>query len=465
MHATTEPNILVQFRAFVQQQQINVTDRTLLAISGGVDSMVMGELFYRASFPFAVAHCNFQLRGAASDADEQLVQRRAAVWGVPFHSKRFETEQAVQQPQQSLQMIARQLRFDWFHELLRQFSYQQIATAHHANDAVETAWYNFAKGCGLRGLRGILPRQDRLIHPLLFATKSDIRAFAKAKQIPFREDASNETDKYARNFIRHHISPQFQQLNPNFEQTAIDNMRRLREAEILYEKGLQVAAFEISTTHFERPDSTGQCKEWRRTFDTTALAAHPAAETILYEQLKREQFSPPQITQILQAAQRPQGQYFESATHRILVLQQKIILEARPSASTSVVLSITTREGQLRHEQHQWQWAVLNKRPSNLRTPPNEVLLDLDLLQFPLRLRRYQSGDQFRPFGMKGATQTIKKYCQDRHIDRFQRERLWLLYSANTPCWVVGQRADERFKITSRTKRILHLSYQLVDAR
>ncbi|MFK7932211.1 MAG: tRNA lysidine(34) synthetase TilS, partial [Saprospiraceae bacterium] len=421
-----------------------------------------GELFHRAQLPFPIAHCNFQLRGAASDGAEFFVKRLAEKWNVPFHTKRFATKAAAEQPQQSLQMVARELRFDWFDKLTQQSDYQHIATAHHANDSIETAMYNFAKGCGLRGLRGILPKQNNVIHPLLFATKAEILAFAKAEQIAFREDVSNASDKYARNFIRHHLLPLFNQLNPNFSQTGKENMQRLRQSELIYKKGLQAAAIEVGVTHFDQKNKDGEFVEWRRTLNTKELAEHPAAETILYEQFKNEGFSTPQIRQILTAVHRPQGQLFESATHRILVLKSKIIIEPQPIDNQNIKLEINNKNQVVTFGAEQWESFILEEIPTDLKTKRNEVLLDYDLLQFPLTLRRYRSGDSFQPFGLNGKSQTIKKYCKDHQIDRFHRERLWLLCSGEEICWLVDQRADERFKVTKKTRKILHFKYQII---
>ncbi|MBK8563842.1 MAG: tRNA lysidine(34) synthetase TilS [Saprospiraceae bacterium] len=215
------------------KQLIAPGSKTLIATSGGVDSVVLCHLFHLAGLPFSIAHCNFKLREKASDLDKAFVGDLAATLQVDFFTTQFDTQGFAQQNKLSIQVAARQLRYAWFEETRQLAGCDQIATAHHLDDSIETMLYNFAKGCGLRGLHGILEKNGHLVRPLLFATKRQVIQFAAAHGIQFREDASNESDKYNRNLIRHHITPVFEKINPQFQQKGGDTLARIREAEAL----------------------------------------------------------------------------------------------------------------------------------------------------------------------------------------------------------------------------------------
>ena len=213
--------------------------RSLLAVSGGLDSMVMLHLFHEAGLPCAVAHCNFSLRGAESDADEALVITTAKDLSIPIYTQRFDTEQEAAKRGVSIQMAARELRYNWFKQLLEEEKYDYIATAHHLNDNIETLFLNLAKGTGIRGLHGILPQNGLIIRPLLFATREALEEYQQAQNIPYREDTSNLSDKYSRNRIRHHLIPVLKQINPSIEATMADNIERFQGAEYFYKLAIQ----------------------------------------------------------------------------------------------------------------------------------------------------------------------------------------------------------------------------------
>jgi len=290
--------------------------KTLIATSGGVDSVVLCHLFHQVGLPFAIAHCNFQLRSEDSDLDEAFVKKLAAQFGAPFFSTRFETEDFAEQNKLSIQEAARKLRYEWLEETRQLADCQHIATAHHLDDSIETLLYNFAKGCGLRGLHGIPPQNGHVIRPLLFATKKQILEFAEQNQITFREDASNMTDKYSRNLLRHHVIPVFEQLNPQFQRAAGENIERLREAELLMDFALAKITEDVVE---KQPD------EWR--IHIGKLRSYPAPATVLYEILKPHGYNASQVSDILQSIDNQVGSFFYAPPTQLLLDRFYLILK------------------------------------------------------------------------------------------------------------------------------------------
>ncbi|NJL13045.1 MAG: tRNA lysidine(34) synthetase TilS [Microscillaceae bacterium] len=226
--------LLSQFEEFVKKKNLFRPDeKILLALSGGIDSMVMATLFHQANFSFAAAHINFQLRGSESEADAAFVQKWAEKFLIKLFKITFDTKKAAAQSGTSIQMTARRLRYAWLAEIAREHHFDKIATAHHANDALETALLNFVKGTGVAGLKGIAAKKGNLVRPLLFATKDQIRAFAQAENLAWREDASNQKADYQRNFIRLEIIPRLELINPALVQTYTHTAERLEATEAL----------------------------------------------------------------------------------------------------------------------------------------------------------------------------------------------------------------------------------------
>ena len=229
--------MLNSFTTYIKKEKLfSKTNTILLTVSGGIDSIVMCELFHQAGLKFGIAHCNFQLRGEESDTDELFVEELAEKYDVQFHSVSFNTAAYAKKNKLSIQLAARKLRYDWFEEIRSQFDYNYIATAHHQDDSIETFFINLIRGTGIAGLHGILPKQNSIIRPLLFTNKKEIELFAKKNKLKFREDSSNASDKYVRNKIRHQLIPLLKELNPNIHQTIADDIQRLSETEKVYKK-------------------------------------------------------------------------------------------------------------------------------------------------------------------------------------------------------------------------------------
>lgn len=447
-----------RFLAFINEHRLaQAADRTLLAVSGGLDSVVMAALFQRTNQPFAIAHVNFSLRGAESDADAFFVKNIAGQYGVPYYETRFDTATVAAEQGVSIQMAARELRYGWFAELLREHGYPAVATAHHQNDVLETILLNLTRGTGLAGLHGILPRQGDIIRPLLFATRDELADYAQTHGLTWREDSSNADDKYARNRIRHHVVPVLTDLNPNLlRETLPRTVERLRSAEALVRAELDCSWRAVAE---ERNGSI-----WLPTDRLLALT-EPAFR--LAEWLHPYGFVPDQITAMLASLTRPTGQAFTSATHRVThdrlpTGQTGLLLEPLPAPNDyEITLTdwpdapvIVPGVGTLRFERFD--------KPADFRPPadPTVACFDADRLTFPLTIRPWRQGDRFRPLGLTG-TKLVSDLLNEQKLSRTEREQTALLLSGDQIAWVIGRRIGHGFRIREKTKRVVHLNLEV----
>lgn len=443
--------LLEPFTKFVREHHLyHAEERVLLAVSGGIDSVVLAHLVRRAGWSFAVAHCNFQLRGAASDGDEDFVRDLAESYGVPVFVEVFDTGRVAADRGVSIQMAARELRYDWMEGLRSEYGYERIVTAHHLDDSIETVLYNFAKGTGLRGLQGIPVQRDHIVRPLLFATREQIEAYATRERLSYREDASNAEDKYARNLLRRHVVPVLRRLNPAFEQTAAANIDRFRQAEYLFEYAVRQLTAGI--THRQGDQLL---------IDIEGLLSHyRAAPTLLFELLRPFRFHPSQIEQVLASIGRQPGALHYAGDYQLLVDRQHLIVAPRRPAL--VEQPYVVGEGVERVFLPDGQLLIQYKegRPTTFTPDPYRALLDAAPLAYPLCLRHWQPGDFFCPLGMGGKRQKLQDFFSNNKVPRLLKDRIWLLETAeNELCWVVGYRIDERFRITGQTTRYLELRF------
>lgn len=446
-------SLLARFQAFIEENLlVQAGDSILLAVSGGVDSMVMAHLFWRLGVKIGLAHCNFQLRGADSEGDESFLKDWAEKSGIPFYSIRFETEKLAKEKQSSIQVLARDLRYAWLGEIQIQEGYTSIATAHHVNDSIETFLYNFTKGTGLAGLRGIPMRNGAIIRPMLFAKKTEILAYATEEELVYREDSSNATDKYSRNKIRHHLIPSMREINPALEETAARNFAILHETYQLYQE--RVERFKQNWVQHQAE---------RMFISIEGLERHAnTQQTLLFECLREEGFHWRQFDQIFQHFQRKKvGAIFYSQTHRLLIDREFLVIEPLQKLddnSGSIQISretemITLSDGMLIFEHKMG-------KPNSFASPDQSAYLDADKIMYPLQLRRWKPGDTFCPLGMKGHHQKIQDFFTNNGFSRYQKEETWLLVDAQDEIlWIVGHRVDERSKIIETTNSFLEITY------
>ncbi|MFT5167891.1 MAG: tRNA(Ile)-lysidine synthase [Saprospiraceae bacterium] len=428
------------FKKYIADQNLlSRGDKILLAVSGGKDSVCMSHLFALAGFSFDLAHCNFKLRGEAADGDATFVQNLAQELGVECHIQSFETETFANTEKISIQMAARDLRYEWLEKIRSGNGYQYIATAHHLNDSIETVIYNFAKGCGIRGLHGILPKNGKIIRPLLFAEGAAIEAYIQSNSLVYREDASNASDKYSRNFIRHQIVPKLKELNPSFEKSAEETIQRIREIEFLFKQSIQ-----------QYRDLVLKEKGQEIYIDYHKIPK-AAAPTILYELLKPMGFHGDQIKMMLRPDHQS-GVSFYTLSHVLLIDRDRYIIR-KNEIPKFVERDIPLGEEAVRLNDRTLSFSVLDSVPDPIPKAPSLAVLDFDKLTFPLQLRPWKAGDIFQPFGMQGKHQKVQDFLTNKKLSRFEKEVVHILESDGEICWVVGMRVDERFRIGEGTDR------------
>ncbi|MDX2430107.1 MAG: tRNA lysidine(34) synthetase TilS [Bacteroides sp.] len=422
-------------------------ERVLLAVSGGVDSVVMAHLFAETDFDCAIAHCNFQLRGEDSDADEAFVRNLAAQLEMPVYVERFDVDREMKEKGISLQMAARDLRYEWFSTLAVGHSFDAIATAHNLNDSVETFFLNLARGTGIRGLTGIPLRNENIIRPLLFASRKEIEAYATSNSLAFREDSSNRETKYQRNKIRHDVIPIMEQINPAFVQTMAENMKRMVELRELVEVNVDDLRQEI----FQRTMA-----EIR--IDTGRLMKLEPLGTWMYELFSPFGFTKPQCKDIEGFLQSDSGKRFLSPTHQLYKdRDQLIMVESKTDSFERFYLDTPEKHSSLPFSM---DIEVMDR--NELKKIPNDkntACLDIDEILFPLTIRRWQHGDYFYPLGMD-QIKKLSDFFVDEKVPVPMKERTWILATGKKIVWIMGHRIDNRFRIKESTQRVLILRLQ-----
>ena len=426
-------------------------DKILLTVSGGVDSMVMLSLFVEGGYNIGVAHCNFNLRGAESDGDEATVEAAAKAYGVPYYCKQFDTTAEMEQSGESMEMVARRLRYEWFDELSREHGYTSIAIAHHIDDSIETFFINLFRGTGLRGLTGITRQRGNIIRPLLFAERREILEYAVSHKIPFREDSSNRSQKYLRNKIRIGMLPMIREINPRFTSIMRGNLYHLTDAERFIEAGIS----KIKETVLEHCDNDID------RIHTTLIEEHFPQEFVIYEILNSQYgFKGDVVVELYKALQKSDsGKRFYSKEYIACIDRADIVIA--PIAEDDECKTIVSRE-QLRSYCGN---AVLYfehtdiDNISDYNAPAEVAYLDEQKLVYPLTLRRWREGDSFIPFGMIGRKK-VSDYLTDRKVSVIEKSRQFVLLSGEDIVWVVGRRIDDRYRITKQTENILKITKQ-----
>lgn len=422
------------------------SDKILLAVSGGIDSVVMTDLFAKAGFNFGIAHCNFQLRGTDSDSDEEFVGYLAKKNQVTIHKITFDTQAYAKEHKLSIEEAARELRYNFFDKTAREHIYRYVATAHHNNDAIETFFINLIRGTGIAGLRGIPQKNGNIVRPLLPFSRQEIFEYASRNQLPYHEDYTNSETVFLRNKIRIGLIPLLKEISPNIEQTMRHNMAHIADAEQIFrnsidEKRQQLFRYSDGLTFVAK-------SEIRKLLP---------CNTYMFELLRDFGFNAPTVNDLLLSLDNS-GKCFLSATHTIVVDRHDIVIKNN-SNEKSIEYQIPEGTEKI-HNPITLIFKELNTAYTETpQSDKNTITADADKLQYPLTLRKWRPSDRFRPFGMKG-TRKVSDFFKDNHLSLFEKAKKWLLCNADGKIiWIVGMRMDDFFRVDKHTKKTIEIFF------
>jgi tRNA(Ile)-lysidine synthase len=436
-----------EFRHFIEKNElIRHRQRVLLAVSGGIDSMAMLHLFSLCEWNFAIAHCNFTLRGKESDGDAELVEKVALDLGKQLFIKKFDTEKYASEKKLSIQVAARHLRYNWFDELCNQNGFDVIAVAHNANDVAETMLMNLVRGTGLKGLSGIKSKNGKVIRPLLFANRGHIELFVSQNNVEFRNDSSNKDNKYTRNLIRNTIIPTLCHINPSFIESINSTAAHLSRIN-------QAVCEDMFIFHKRAYSQTTDFIG----YSIYELSKYTYSQEYILSEFEKYGFSPSDCVNIYDSLLSQPGKEFFSSSHRVLRDREYLMVTPISPLGKPIGIEIDEKQTEvfiplpLIFEQIPYE-PSLSISTSNL-----VANIDMDTLCFPLTLREWKIGDWFIPFGMKGKKK-ISDFLIDAKVPRFEKDSVYVIESSGRILWVVGYRIDNRFAVQSTTKKILRIT-------
>ncbi|MDF2431302.1 MAG: tRNA(Ile)-lysidine synthase [Mucilaginibacter sp.] len=413
----------------------------LAAVSGGMDSVIMVHLLKTAGFNFGIAHCNFQLRRDESLNDQEFCSQLANQLGVPFYTINFDTLNYVSDKKVSTQMAARELRYQWFEQIRQQAGYDVVALAHHQNDAIETILLNLTRGTGIAGLHGILPKNGSLVRPMLFLNRDEIQSLIADNQLPYVEDSSNASVKYARNKIRHEVIPKLKELNPGLEQTFNNNLEHFRALETL----LQQRVGEVKKELFIQSED-------KIHISLAGIKGLEPKRLLLFNLLQEFGFNETTIDDLISALNKHAGRVFETPLYSLLLDRDKLIL-TKKSDHVLQPLLISQDEHEIRYGRYKLN-ILHDDSPLIVKNNPLALSADAGLLVYPLTLRPWQQGDYFYPLGMKTAKK-LSDYFISQKVPLNEKKEIPLLVNGNGDIiWVGGYRSDNRYKVNDNTKKV-----------
>ncbi|MEE1899963.1 tRNA lysidine(34) synthetase TilS [Flavobacterium rakeshii] len=414
--------------------------KLLLATSGGIDSMVLVDLFNQLDYTIAMAHCNFGLRGNESDGDEKFIRDYAQKNNIELFVTNFDTNKYAEEFKLSIQIAARRLRYNWFYELMEQNSFDYLLTAHHLDDSIETFLINLTRGTGLDGLTGIPQQNDKIVRPLLPFSRNEIEQYANNNNITWREDSSNASDKYLRNKLRHDVVPVLKSLNPSFLESFQDTLNHLKQSQSLADDAAILVYKQVVNEQYNQ-----------KLIDISKLKRLPNYKAYLYQWLAPLGFTAWEDIYNLTEAQ--SGKQVLANGYRLLKDREQLILEPVEESVTNVY---EIPEGTTEISQP-FAMRLTNVNKTLKKYANNAIYVDADTLKFPLFARKWIEGDYFCPAGMKGQKKKVSKYFKDEKMSLSEKEKTWLLCSGNQIVWIINRRADERFKVTDKTTQIIKI--------
>jgi tRNA(Ile)-lysidine synthase len=433
---------VTQFVNFIEQNALFAPDsKVLAAVSGGMDSVLMTHLLKASGINFSIAHCNFQLRSNEALRDQEFCNNLANKLRVPFHTINFDTTAYAAEHKISIQMAARDLRYQWFDTLCQQSGYQAIALAHHQNDAIETILLNLTRGTGIAGLHGILPKNGMLIRPLLFLKREEIAAFIDDNKLDFVEDSSNLSAKYARNKIRLEVIPKLKELNPSLEKTFENNLKHFRDLEFLLDN--QVAELKKTLLQWGTDEIFLLIDEVKK--------LNPA-RLLLFKLLQEYGFNETTVDDVLSVLDKHSGRIFESTGFLLVLDRERLIIKQKKTGALEPV-NIFEQEHEVYYGAYKLN-LLHDDSPLIIKDNPLATSVDAALLVYPLTVRAWQEGDYFYPLGMKGRKK-LSDYFINQKLSLHQKEEVPILVNGNGDIiWVAGYRPDERYKVNNNTKKV-----------
>lgn len=415
------------------------TNKILLAVSGGIDSMVLAELFRKTKINFAIAHCNFKLRNAESDLDQKFVENYCSQNKIPFFTTSFDTSAFAKDYKLSTQIAARKLRYTYFYELLENENFDCIATAHHLDDSIETFFINLSRGTGIDGLTGIPLQNDKVIRPLLDFTRDEITKYAAENSITWREDASNASDYYLRNKVRHHLTPILKEIHPTFSKSFKQTINNLKQAQSLIDDASRIVYKKVVTDELDY-----------KKINIDELKLLPNYKAYLYQWLNPLGFTA--WEDIYKLAEAETGKQIFSDQYQLLKNRNFLIISSKTKG-----IDFEHRIVRGTSEVNFHIKLLFCKITKPFYSTNKTIFVDEEKLSYPLTLRQWKSGDSFYPLGMNGKSKKVSKLFKDEKMSIIEKENAWILCSATEIVWVIGIRADERFKISNTTTNILQI--------
>jgi tRNA(Ile)-lysidine synthase len=439
--------LLQHFNQYFLEKKIDVKACTfIVAISGGVDSVVLADVCKRSGLHFTLAHCNFRLRDEESERDEQFVRAYAQNLQVPLEVIQFDTSQFAQENKLSIQEAARVLRYQWFDDLKKSGQFDYILLAHHANDNIETLLMNFLRGTGLKGLTAIpagTTKEKRLLRPLLTVQRSDIIFYSQKHGLSWVEDSSNSSLKYTRNYFRHELIPSIEKVFPQVENNLLGNIERFTKIYNLY----QVMVTELKEKICERRSNEIRVpiKKLEKYLDTS----------LVYDIIKDYGFGEKQVPDVKKLLKAESGKFIENENFQVIRHRNWLIIA--PKTLDTAIIAIGKDQQLIRYPSGVLEFDTQLAGKLKLEGDANLALLDIKNIEYPLVLRKWKTGDYFYPLGMT-KKKKLSRFFIDQKLSRNIKENTWILESGKRIIWVVGMRIDERFKITPSTKEILRIS-------
>lgn len=441
--------MLEKVREYIQKENLILHNtKVIVGLSGGMDSMVLLDILTLLGYSCLAAHCNFHLRGEESNRDEIFVKKWCKSIDIPFTSINFDTNQYASDLKISIEMAARELRYNWFETLRRHYQANCIAVAHHKDDSVETVLLNLIRGTGIKGLTGISPKNGYVVRPLLCISRSEIEKYILERDIPYVTDSTNSEDLYLRNSIRLNVIPLLETLNPSVKDTIYRTSKNVTEAEKVYSESIQKTIKKVFNNN---------------KIDINELRQTASPRSVLFEILTPYNFTPSTIEDISESIDSISGKIFFSDSNSNFEKKKYRLIKDRNSFLLDVVNDIYNENEMYLIEEgtSEINFPVSIKireisSPTDIIYNSHFLYIDADKIKYPLVLRKWRSGDWFIPFGMKGKKK-LSDYFTDRKFSLKDKEDVWLLTYENDIVWIVGERNDNRFKITENTKKIIFI--------